>query len=115
MRIGSNRRRQGQGMTEYIVIVGLIAILLIAAITRYKEQVRVTIEGSANATENIADDMGKASSSSDNESGIPGLPNDASPIGPSANGTGTVYKTPSGDRYTVNNGTATPGGRLIGE
>ena len=39
-------RRQGQGMTEYIVIVGLIAILLVAVVIRFKEQLRITIEGS---------------------------------------------------------------------
>lgn len=41
-----NTRRLGQGMTEYIVLVGLIGILLIAAVGRFKEQIRVTIEGS---------------------------------------------------------------------
>jgi Flp pilus assembly pilin Flp len=30
------RRRSGQGMTEYIIIVGLIAILLVAAVTKFK-------------------------------------------------------------------------------
>jgi len=30
------RRRRGQGMTEYIIIVGLIAILLITAVTKFK-------------------------------------------------------------------------------
>jgi Flp pilus assembly pilin Flp len=34
----SRRRRQGQGMTEYIIIVGLIAILLVAAVTKFKEK-----------------------------------------------------------------------------
>ncbi|MBL4847042.1 MAG: Flp family type IVb pilin [Planctomycetes bacterium] len=29
------RRRRGQGMTEYIIIVGLIAILLIAAVNTF--------------------------------------------------------------------------------
>jgi Flp pilus assembly pilin Flp len=46
----SNRRR-GQGMTEYIILVGLIGILLVAAVTRFKEQLRVTIEGSAGLLE----------------------------------------------------------------
>lgn len=31
------RRRHGQGMTEYIIIVGLIAILLVAAVTKFKD------------------------------------------------------------------------------
>jgi Flp pilus assembly pilin Flp len=30
-------RRRGQGMTEYIIIVGLIAILLIGAVTRFRD------------------------------------------------------------------------------
>jgi hypothetical protein len=46
---------------------------------------------------------------------IPGLPADATPIGPSATGTGTIYKSPDGNRYTVDNGVCTPGGRVIGE
>jgi Flp pilus assembly pilin Flp len=33
----SRRRRQGQGMTEYIIIVGLIAILLVGAVTKFKD------------------------------------------------------------------------------
>ena len=33
-------------MTEYIVLVGLIALLLVAAVERYKEQIRITIVGS---------------------------------------------------------------------
>jgi hypothetical protein len=32
-----SRRRRGQGMTEYIIIVGVIAILLITAIGLYRE------------------------------------------------------------------------------
>ena len=31
-------RQLGQGMTEYIIIVGLIAILLIAAVKTFREQ-----------------------------------------------------------------------------
>ena len=29
-------RRRGQGMTEYIIIVGLIAIVLVAAVTHFQ-------------------------------------------------------------------------------
>jgi hypothetical protein len=47
IRILNRRRRRGQGMTEYIIVVGLIGILLVAAIFRFKETLRVTIEGSA--------------------------------------------------------------------
>ena len=33
-------RRQGQGMTEYIIIVGLIAILLVFAVGKFKTAVQ---------------------------------------------------------------------------
>ena len=38
-------RRRGQGMTEYIIVVGLVAILLVGVVVRFKEQIRVTIVG----------------------------------------------------------------------
>ncbi|MDC3379426.1 hypothetical protein OAX78_03995 [Planctomycetota bacterium] len=37
-------RRQGQGMTEYIIIVGLIAILLIGAVTTFKDKLAETYQ-----------------------------------------------------------------------
>ena len=43
------RRRRGQGMTEYIIIVGLIAILLIGAITRFKGTLQNTYDASTNS------------------------------------------------------------------
>jgi Flp pilus assembly pilin Flp len=33
----ARRRRRGQGMTEYIICVGLIAILLVGAVTAFKD------------------------------------------------------------------------------
>ena len=45
------RRRRGQGMTEYILLVGLIAILLVAVVSRFREQIDVTIRGSGNRFE----------------------------------------------------------------
>jgi Flp pilus assembly pilin Flp len=36
------RRRRGQGMTEYIIIVGLIAILLITAVTAFRNALNNT-------------------------------------------------------------------------
>jgi len=41
-RLGGQR---GQGMTEYIIIVGLIALLLIAAVRAYKQEVEIAIVG----------------------------------------------------------------------
>jgi Flp pilus assembly pilin Flp len=41
------RRRLGQGMTEYIVLVGLIAILLIGAVTQFRNAVGNAFTNSA--------------------------------------------------------------------
>jgi Flp pilus assembly pilin Flp len=48
------RRRRGQGMTEYIIIVGLIAICLVAAVKNFK-----TALGNAysKSTQSINDDI----------------------------------------------------------
>lgn len=45
----TRKRRRGQGMTEYIVIVGLIAIVLIAAIKSYSGAVEDVIVGTDGA------------------------------------------------------------------
>ncbi|MGC4115628.1 MAG: hypothetical protein QM765_13695 [Myxococcales bacterium] len=43
------RSEEGQGMTEYIIIVALIAIAAIAVITLYGQQLRALFAASANA------------------------------------------------------------------
>ena len=43
------RRRRGQGMTEYIIIVGLIAILLISAVEAFKSKLEDTYNKSTKA------------------------------------------------------------------
>ena len=56
-------RRRGQGMTEYIVIVGLIAIGLVVAVGNFRTQIDITIQGTdgnggmAGKTNGIADTM----------------------------------------------------------
>ncbi len=47
-------RRQGQGMTEYIIIVGLIAILLVGAVTNFKNALGNAFNG---ATDKINNDI----------------------------------------------------------
>jgi len=46
------RRRRGQGMTEYIVLVGLIAILLIAAVTQFKNALGNAFNNAATKIDN---------------------------------------------------------------
>lgn len=54
------RRRSGQGMTEYIIIVGLIAILLITAVTKFKDALNNAWSKGADEIENkIANEIGK--------------------------------------------------------
>ena len=43
------RRQRGQGMTEYIIIVALIAILCIGAVTIFGHNIRALFGSSANA------------------------------------------------------------------
>ncbi len=49
LKIKNLRRRRGQGMTEYIIIVGLIAILLVAAVETFKNKLNETFNKSTNA------------------------------------------------------------------
>ena len=52
MKIRNLRRRRGQGMTEYIIIVGLIAILLITAVEVFKNRLEETYTKSSDAINN---------------------------------------------------------------
>src|SRR5581483_925448 len=45
MRNITSFRRRGAGMTEYVILVGMLSILLIGAIERFKTQIDVTIRG----------------------------------------------------------------------
>jgi pilus assembly protein Flp/PilA len=52
LKLKNLRRRRGQGMTEYIIIVGLIAILLIGAVEAFKGKLEETFNKSTNAINN---------------------------------------------------------------
>lgn len=41
----SSRRRLGQGMTEYLLVVGLVAIVTIPAVTKFKESLERALLG----------------------------------------------------------------------
>ncbi len=45
----SKRGRRGQGMTEYIIIVAIIAILTIAVVMKFGNQIRDVFWGSGSA------------------------------------------------------------------
>lgn len=45
-------RARGQGLTEYIIIVGLVGILLVMAVRTFGRQIDVTIQGSRNSLGN---------------------------------------------------------------
>jgi len=49
MRIRSKVRRRGQGMTEYIIIVALIAIAAIGVVTIFGDNIRDLFAGATNA------------------------------------------------------------------
>jgi Flp pilus assembly pilin Flp len=57
--IRRKNRRRGQGMTEYIIIVGLIAILMVAAVLNFKEALNNAFDKGANKIQNdITNKMG---------------------------------------------------------
>ncbi|MEZ6184687.1 MAG: Flp family type IVb pilin [Planctomycetota bacterium] len=51
------RRRRGQGMTEYIIIVGLIAIVLIAAVRQFQGALTATYSKTTTELEGIQDEI----------------------------------------------------------
>lgn len=46
------RRRRGQGMTEYIIIVGLIAILLVTAVSSFRDALNNTFNNATGVIQN---------------------------------------------------------------
>ena len=54
------QRRRGQGMTEYIIIVGLIAVGIITAVTLFKDQLKKTFDTSTQTIETkVTSQIGK--------------------------------------------------------
>ncbi|MBI4231366.1 MAG: hypothetical protein HY608_11060 [Planctomycetes bacterium] len=60
-----NRRNAGQGMTEYILIVALIAILSITVVTIFGNQIRALFAGSAQKLTNDSATVEDVSGSAD--------------------------------------------------
>lgn len=74
--------RRRQGMTEYVVIVGLIAILLVGAVYRFRNSVNTAIQGSADRANGIGNDIDAGlSGSGSTVSGRAVRPDGASPTG----------------------------------
>lgn len=62
----SLKKKRGQGMTEYIIIVALIAIAAIGVITLFGDNIRRLFGKSADAlagSDNIANDLNKSGAS----------------------------------------------------
>ena len=56
----TTKRRRGQGMTESIIIVGLIAITMVAAVTTFKDSLDGAYEkGSEQITKKVTEEMDK--------------------------------------------------------
>ena len=86
------RRARRQGMTEYIIIVGLIAILLVAAVRRFSTVLDVTIQGSTGQVNGISNRI-RAGSGSGTGTGtgtyVSALPSDAVVTGTTASSAST--------------------------
>jgi len=81
-------RYRGQGMTEYIIIVGLVAVLLMVAVGNYRFAVDEAIQGTDGAVQGI----GKTS----NQYGGNGASNTGGNNGNNANRTPAGTFTPPG-------------------
>ena len=66
------QRQKGQGMTEYIILVVLIAIALIVAVTQFKGALSNLFTGSATKLENVGSQSGLSSGSGTGGSGTGG-------------------------------------------
>lgn len=55
MRLFGIRRKQGQGMTEYIIIVGLIALSAIVIVALFGKQIKAQFSGMTTALSGKAD------------------------------------------------------------
>ena len=89
-------RQLGQGMTEYIIIVGLIAILLVAAVRRFSTVLDVTIQGSTGQVNGISN---RIHAGPGGGGGGPAPGTVVTSLPPGSTITGTTATAPNGDVY----------------
>ena len=68
------RRRRRQGMTEYIILVGLIAILMVAAVTKFKDALANAFDMSTGQIEAITSQIEDGSSPNNASTNTPPAP-----------------------------------------
>jgi len=96
--------RRGQGMTEYIILVGLCAILLIAAVTQFSTAIDTAIQGSSGTVNDMSGDIRNGGGGFD-PSEAPGADN---PLPEAGTRDGNpVYGTPETGYFTDPNGSST--------
>ena len=59
------RRKKGQGMVEYILIIALVAILVIGALKLFGGKVKTGFKKAADEVGEVTDDMDAGADSSD--------------------------------------------------
>ncbi len=96
--------QSGQGMTEYIIIVGLVALLLIAAVRAYRNEIAIAIVGTRDQVE-------KNATGPDDSAGIGGGATAGGVGGPGTGGT-PGDNGPGGGENPGDNGA--PGGGTPG-
>lgn len=100
----ARRRQRAQGMTEYIIIVGLVAIALIVAVDRYRQSLDVAIQGTTDGVNGVRDEM--ENNANPNPNPNPQPPAGAQPVGNPRYVPGTnnprQYEDDNGDRWTKN-------------
>lgn len=101
----ARRRQRAQGMTEYIIIVGLVAIALIVAVDRYRQSLDVAIQGTTDGVGGVRDEMAGPPNPNPNPNPNPQPPAGAQPVGnprPVPNTNPRQYEDDNGDRWTKN-------------
>ena len=54
--IKSRSRRRRQGMTEYVIVVGLVAIVMVAAVDKFSDSLGTTFVDTGEAISTISDE-----------------------------------------------------------
>jgi Flp pilus assembly pilin Flp len=106
------RTYRGQGMTEYIIIVGLIAILLMVAVGKYRFAVDEAIQGTDGAVKGIGSTSNQYSGSGSGSSTNPNPTGNRQPAGFFRSSAGAspeqVFKQPDGTVVFSNGTPLTP-------
>lgn len=108
-RHSTRRVRRTQGMTEYVIVVGLVGILLVAAVSDFRQKIHDTIMGSTGSIrDNVETPLDGGPGPSPGPG--PGSPADGEPAGNDRDGTPMLHNGSGGYKYA--DGSAVPADKI---